>query len=168
MVYTRTESRCDRDALVTTPGPRLVPAPRLEPPTESRTSTVQPIPKAVPARPPIDHGPFPMWSENGDIREQTWHLLANILEVLDHRRTARQLRNHLSRPMIASLETRAKTTRGQRQLHTLHICRPRPDVIEACATVWVREPARPPRAVAIAARLEHRQRRWLCTAFRSM
>jgi hypothetical protein len=95
-------------------------------------------------------------------REVT-RLVAMLIEVLDGRRPASQLRDMLSEQVYAALQTRVRTTRPgrARRLRSIHPCRPAPGVLELCATFGT-----PHRTFAAALRLEYRAGRWRCTALR--
>ncbi|WP_442790816.1 Rv3235 family protein [Nocardia sp. NBC_01327] len=118
---------------------------------------------SVPAPSDHRHEQCPVWQEAQDLHAELWHLLSLVLEVFNHQRPARQLRAALTSELLAALRIRSHRMSGLHRLRSLHTCRPAEDVIELCATSWVTFRTRLPRAMAIAARLERRSRRWVCT-----
>ena len=110
----------------------------------------------------------PVWDEPGEVRDQMWRLLSLILEVLDGRRPIAHLRGTVTPSIFESLHTRSRFTAGhQHRLRTLHTCRPARGVLEICGTVAITS-AKHTRAMAVAARVEQRRGRWMCTALRPL
>lgn len=96
---------------------------------------------------------------------QTTHwLLTAVVEVLDQRRPLTQVQHHVDTQVFAALETRLKTrahTAHTIHLQSVHACQPVAGVIEACGVINYGQSVR-----ALAARLEARKKRWLCTVLR--
>ncbi|SDF92654.1 hypothetical protein SAMN05216553_104212 [Lentzea fradiae] len=86
-------------------------------------------------------------------------LLAVILEILDGRRTARLLRQ-VAVPGLAGRLASLVRPRSTRMVRPPRVCHPSPLVAELSVTV-----RREARALAVAARAEHRGGRWWFTAF---
>jgi uncharacterized protein DUF6459 len=111
----------------------------------------------------------PVWDEPGQVRDRIWRLVCMVLEVLDGRRPIAHLHGLVEPTVRASLLTRTRqsgTAGRQHRLRTLHTCRPADGVVELCGTVIVSKPkGRRSPAIALAARLELREDRWLCTTF---
>ncbi|MCU1642950.1 MAG: Protein smf [Nocardia sp.] len=110
---------------------------------------------------------FPVRIGSGEIHQQLWHLLSRLVEVINHRRPAMQLRGLLSEKVLAGLLTRARCAQGRYRLHSLHACRCAENVIEFCATVWVTDRRDRSRALTVAGRLERQRDRWVATELRS-
>ncbi|WP_410171865.1 Rv3235 family protein [Amycolatopsis heterodermiae] len=89
-------------------------------------------------------------------------VLGGLVEVLDGRRPLRQLEDRVSVPLYSVLSKRiphpVSTGQGYR-LRTLHLQKPRPEVIEANGTAANDREAR-----AVAARFHYYRRGWLCVA----
>ena len=86
-------------------------------------------------------------------------LVGTVLEVLDGRRPARFL-HQVALPGLASQLGRSVRPRTTRLLHAPRVCHPSRLIAEIAATV-----RREKRALAVAARAEHRDGRWLLTTF---
>lgn len=111
----------------------------------------------------------PVWDEPGPERDQFHRLLCLVVEVLNGRRPITQLRGATTGPVYDALMTRCRFTPNRlHRLRTLRTCRPAPDTIELCATVLVSVPSRHPTVITLAARMEHRCGRWLCTVLRPL
>jgi hypothetical protein len=163
-------------ALTWSTPPEYLPPLRLVPPDpdefdfDDPTVRWQTPPSAIaPAFPPPDPPPpedCPVWDEPGEVRGQMWRLVCVVLEVLDGRRPIDHLRGTLMPPVFESLRTRTPQSAGhQHRLRTLHTCRPARDVLEVCGIVAVTMPKHT-KAIAIAARVEKRRGRWMCTVLR--
>jgi hypothetical protein len=136
------------------------------------------VPPAEPDEPPLpwprEPVPLPVvsdppaWDPPGPVRDHILRLMRLVLEVLDGRRPLAQLRGVVTGPAYDALFTRCRHTTGHHRLRTLRTCHPSPVSVEACATVLVVDPARPPTVLAIAARLVLRHDRWLCTLLRPL
>jgi hypothetical protein len=110
----------------------------------------------------------PVWDEPGPLRDQFHQLIRLVLEVLDGRRPLTQLRGTITGPVYTALFTRCRHSTGHHRLHTLRTCRPSPTAVELCATVRVLTPPKRPTVIALAARLELRHNRWICTLLRPL
>lgn len=133
-----------------------------------RWATPPQIPlRQLPDPPPPED--CPVWDEPGEVRDLQWRLLCLILEVLDGRRPPGQLRGFVTPSVYESLVTRrSRSVPGrQHRLRTLHTCRPARGVLEVCGTITVTT-GRHIRALAVAARVEQRRSRWLCTVLRPL
>ncbi|WP_329067735.1 Rv3235 family protein [Amycolatopsis sp. NBC_01480] len=87
-------------------------------------------------------------------------VLGGLVEVLDDRRSLRQLEQHISVPLYNELSKRMRPPGGTQQgyrLHTLHTQKPRPEVIEANGTAANGQSAR-----AVAARFHRLRYGWQC------
>lgn len=112
---------------------------------------------------------YPVWNEPRPVRDQMWRLLSLVLEVLDARRPLEHLRGIVAARVFESVRTRTMYLAGtQLRLRTLHTCRPAQRVLEVCGTAAAHSGHRRLRAIAVAARVEHRPGGWLCTAFRPL
>lgn len=133
-----------------------------------RWATPPPVPiRALPDPPPPED--CPVWDEPGPVRDTQWRLLCLILEVLDGRRATGHLRGFVTPSVYESLITRRSRHIPGRQhrLRTLHTCRPARGVLELCGTVAVTT-GKHTRALAITARVEEHNGRWLCTVLRPL
>ncbi len=154
------------------PYPRLYTLPEYEPPLclvppdpDEPVLSWSPPPPAM-TLPPIPG--CPVWDEPGPAREQVRRLLRLVLEILDGRRPLTQLRGAITGPVYDALFTRCRHATGHHRLHTLRTCRPGADSVELCATVQVLAPPRRPVVIALAARIERRHERWICTFLRPL
>jgi hypothetical protein len=97
-----------------------------------------------------------------------WQLLRRVLEVLDGRRPAGQLRTLLPDTAFEALLTRLRTTRpGSRHvLRKLRTCYPSTSAVEVSAVIAVTSPSGRCRVIAAAARFERRGEHWPCTVLR--
>ena len=101
-------------------------------------------------RPPSEPPPPPL---------DAARLVVAVLEVLDGRRPCRSLQQ-LAQPRLAVLLGRSVHVRTTRLLRPPRVCHPSRFAAEIAATV-----RRDDRVLAVAARAEHRDGRWLLTAF---
>ncbi|MFK0249748.1 Rv3235 family protein [Amycolatopsis azurea] len=97
-------------------------------------------------------------------RQERYHaslVLIGLVEVFNGQRSLRQLEQHLSVPLYSDLSKRCSgsATNEAHSLRTLHLQKPRPEVIEANGTVVTSIRAR-----AIVARFHHYRRGWLCVS----
>ncbi|HEV2779143.1 MAG TPA: Rv3235 family protein [Actinophytocola sp.] len=146
--------------------PEYEPPLRLVPPDpEEPDEPAEPAPPPRPA--PVVDGP--VWDEPGPVRDLIWRLACMVLEVLDGRRPIAHVHGLVAPTVHAALLTRTRqagTAGRQHRLRTLHTCRPADGIVELCGTVTVSAPGRRPRIIALAARVESRRNRWVCTALR--
>lgn len=102
-------------------------------------------------------------ADDGPTKAALHGLVRGVLEVLDGRRPAAQLRELFDEraydTLLAGVATRTRT-RASRRLRRLYSCLPADGVVELCATV-----DDGPRVRAAAARLERHGRQWRCTQF---
>jgi len=135
---------------------------RLRATAGAMPAPASPPPEGTPGAPAERHPPRGDAASAYAAREVT-RLVTMLIEVLDGRRPASQLRDMLSEQVYAALQTRVRTTRPGhgRRLRSIHPCRPAPGVLELCATFGT-----PHRTFAAALRLEYRAGRWRCTALR--
>ena len=92
-------------------------------------------------------------------------VMRQVLEVLDRRRPADQLRPVLPADAIDGLVARLATVRpgGRHTLLSIHQCLPSATALEVCVVVDYRPPVGPERAFAAVARFEDDGERWVCT-----
>jgi hypothetical protein len=144
---------------------RLRPLPEYEPEDcdarrwSSLRPAVGPQLALVPPPPPPDEPPLHPATLAAVFRR--------VLEVLDGRRPATQLRTLLPDVAFEALLTRLRTTPAGRRhvLRRLRTCFPTPHVVEVSAVVVVTAPGHD-RVTAAAARFERDGERWLCTVLR--
>ncbi|MGH3878397.1 MAG: Rv3235 family protein [Actinophytocola sp.] len=103
--------------------------------------------------------------------EALWRLLVRVLEVLEGRRAAGQLRTLLSDSAYEALLTRLRLTTPGRahRLRRLRACYPSPVAVEVAAVIDIAAgPAEPRRVCALAARLERVDDVWHCVVLRML
>ncbi|MFC4853540.1 Rv3235 family protein [Actinophytocola glycyrrhizae] len=96
------------------------------------------------------------------------HVLRRVLEVLDGRRQAGQLRSLLPDAAFEGLLTRLRTMRPgcRHTLRRMRMCFPTRTAVEVSAVMELLAPSGKGRVVAAAARFESRGDRWVCSVLR--